>query len=65
MPSREMVEQLKSFVYKSSWTAGEVSMAYHAYKELGHKYPNSMGCPDCMKAIIHFWRAYITEHGNG
>ena len=65
MPSREVVEQLKSFVYKNSWTAGEVNIAYHAYKALGHKYPNGTGCPSCMKAIMNFWRAYLQENGNG
>jgi hypothetical protein len=65
LPSREVVEQLRGFVYQSSWTHGELTTAYNAYKGLGHKYPKSMGCPSCMVDIIKFWRDYLKQHGNG
>ena len=59
LPTKEVVEQLRGFVYKDSWTAGEVSMAFHAYKSMGHKYPKTSGCPDCNVGIIRYWRDYI------
>jgi hypothetical protein len=65
LPDREMVEQLKGFVYKDSWNANELNTAYIAYKAMGYKYPKNTSCPSCIVDIIKFWRAYIKEHGNG
>jgi hypothetical protein len=65
LPDREMVEQLKGFVYRDSWNANELNTAYIAYKAMGYKYPKNTSCPSCMVDIIKFWRAYIKEHGNG
>jgi hypothetical protein len=64
LPSREVVEQLRGFVFKDSWNAAELNTAYVAYKAMGFKYPKNTSCPSCMVDIIKFWRAYITEHGN-
>jgi hypothetical protein len=64
LPSREMVEQLRGFVFANSWNASQLNTAYQAYKAMGFKYPKNTSCPSCMVDIIKFWRAYITEHGN-
>jgi hypothetical protein len=65
LPDREVVEQLKGFVYRDSWNANELNTAYMAYKAMGYKYPKNTSCPSCIVDIIKFWRAYIKEHGNG
>ena len=65
LPSREVVEQLRGFVYGNSWSAPQLNTAYVAYKAMGFKHPETMGCPSCLVDIIHFWRAYINEYGNG
>ena len=65
LPDREMVEQLRGFVYRDSWNASELNTAYMAYKAMGYKYPKNTSCPSCIVDIIKFCRAYIKEHGNG
>jgi hypothetical protein len=59
LPSREVVEQLRAFVYQNSWTGGQVNLAFTHYKAMGHKYPKTAGCPDCNIGIIKYWRDYI------
>ena len=59
VPAKQVVEQLRGFVFKNSWTGHEVNIAFNAYKEMGHKYPKSMGCPDCNVGIMKYWRDYI------
>lgn len=62
MPTKEMVERIRKIVSQSTWSSGDIDVVWNEYKALGHKYPKSKNCRDCVISVMNFWRAYIKEY---